>query len=200
VPAAERTTTVSVPPSLQLRLPPDYARLLRARERIRDRLSTCRADHGKLGAMETCIEKTRTNAIAHSGSADDIELGLRFDGETLTATIRDHGRGFGISSFDPTGDPCPNLDHGRDLFMIGVLHDDLRPHTYDGPVEEIREGFLAMGWEHQITFMGRSVIEFHDVEPLAQSLREAIVSFAGELKDDLQLLAVRRTGQGTEFQ
>jgi len=122
VPAAEHTTAVSAVPSLQLWLPSHPARLLRARERIRDHLSTCYVDHGKLGEIVTCID------------------GL--------VVARRHSVLFG------------------ERRLLDLLPD----------------------------------LEARDPEPLVRALREAIVSFAGELNDDLRLLAVRRTGQGTEFQ
>ncbi len=81
-----------------------------------------------------CVEEACTNAIRHSGAADDIEISLAFEAERLVAQVKDRGRGFDTASFDPTRKPDPSADHGRGLFIIAALMDSLELRL-DGGLE-----------------------------------------------------------------
>jgi PAS domain S-box-containing protein len=72
------------------------------------------------------VEEACTNAIRHSGSSDDIEIRLALEGGDLTAAVKDKGRGFDVESFDPERTPDPLLDHGRGLFLISQLCDEMQ--------------------------------------------------------------------------
>ena len=80
------------------------------------------------------IEEAFTNAIRHSGSEAAIEVFLAVETDHLEATVADRGRGFDIESFDPDRLPDPLLDHGRGLFLISRLCDELELRR-DGGLE-----------------------------------------------------------------
>jgi PAS domain S-box-containing protein len=126
------TTEAPVAPRLHFRLAPEPAHLSRARERIRDYLQQFCADQRAIDDVVLCCEEAATNAIRYSASNDPMEIDLSFDGSTLSATVRDHGQGFEISTFDPTHLPDPELDHGRGLFLIAQLTDELRLSCGEG--------------------------------------------------------------------
>jgi serine phosphatase RsbU (regulator of sigma subunit)/anti-sigma regulatory factor (Ser/Thr protein kinase) len=119
---SERT---SPSPRLRFRLAPDPAHLLRARERLREYLSGCCADARAVDDLVLAVEEACTNAIRHSGSPGEIEIALDFDAGHATATVKDTGRGFDVAAFDPERPPDPSLDHGRGLFLISRLCDDV---------------------------------------------------------------------------
>jgi PAS domain S-box-containing protein len=122
------------PPRLHFRVPPQPSHLLRARERLRDYLRQYCTERQVIDDVTLCVEEACTNAIRHCGSADDIEIVVRFTQTRLVATVKDHGRGFDVARFDPGVVPDPTLDHGRGLFIIAALMDSLELRV-DGGLE-----------------------------------------------------------------
>ena len=129
-----RVTPRTAPPRLHFRIPPEPSYLLRARERLRDYLRQYCAQRRLIDDMVLCVEEACANAIRHGGSPDDIEIALRFTRSRLVATVKDRGRGFDVASFDPEHSPDPGADHGRGLFIIARLMDDLELRL-DGGLE-----------------------------------------------------------------
>ena len=119
---------------LHFRLPLDPARLLRARQRIRDYLH----EHGVAGdvidAVVLSVEEAMTNAVRHSGAVADLEVHMGFEGGDLHATVEDKGAGFDVARFDRTRLPDPLAPGGRGLYLIAQLSDDMRLRR-DGGVE-----------------------------------------------------------------
>ena len=105
---------------------PEPSRLRRARERVRDYLTTHCGDERVVNDVVLAIEEACTNAIRHSGSQAEIEVVLAFEEGRLSATVKDHGRGFDVAAFDPERRPDPLLDHGRGLFLISRLCDEMQ--------------------------------------------------------------------------
>ena len=129
------TDQTSAPPRLHFSLAPEPARLLRARERIRDYLTAHCADQAIVNDIVLAIEEACTNAIRHSGSDEghrDPAALLRR--RAAGAAVKDEGRGFDVESFDSHQLPDPLLDHGRGLYLISSLCDELRLHR-DGGLE-----------------------------------------------------------------
>jgi len=112
------------PPRLEFNVPPSGAHLLRARERLRDYLTQYCAQRELIDDVVLCIEEACTNAIRHSGSDDDITVGLEFTDGRLVAVVKDRGRGFDVACFSPAL-PERMADHGRGLYIISSLMDDL---------------------------------------------------------------------------
>lgn len=74
----------SVPfPRLSFRVPLDPARLLRVRERVRDYLRMHCASLDDIDDVVLCVEEACANAIQHSGSTEDVEIEMTFEGERL---------------------------------------------------------------------------------------------------------------------
>ena len=123
--------TVS-PPRLAFTLPLDAARLLRARQRIRDYLHGHVRDGDAIDTVVLAVEEAMTNALRHSGARDDLEIHLRFEGDDLVAVVRDHGAGFDVDSFDPDRLPDPLAPAGRGLYLIARLTDEMELTSSDG--------------------------------------------------------------------
>ncbi|HMK92190.1 MAG TPA: PAS domain S-box protein [Thermoleophilia bacterium] len=121
-------------PQLRFRLPLDPARLLRARQRIRDYLYASGVLPAAIEPIVISLEEAMTNAVRHSGAEHDVEIGLRLDGRDLIAEVRDCGRGFDIATFDPAHTPDPTAPGGRGLYLMGRLMDDLQLRC-DGGLE-----------------------------------------------------------------
>jgi PAS domain S-box-containing protein len=112
------------PPRLEFRIPPAGSHLRRARERLRDYLGLYCDQRELVDDVVLCVEEACTNAIRHSGSRDDITIALEFADGDLVALVRDRGRGFATARLEPA---LPDLmaDHGRGLYIIASLMDDL---------------------------------------------------------------------------
>ena len=119
-----RTAPEPSPPRLEFKVPPRGAHLLRARERLRDYLTQYCAQRELIDDVVLCIEEACTNAIRHSGCDDDIMIGLEFTEGRLVATVKDRGQGFDVACFSPAL-PEGMADHGRGLYIIASLMDDL---------------------------------------------------------------------------
>ena len=129
--------TTSAPPRLHFSVAPEPSRLLRARERVRDYLTQHCADETVVNDVVLAIEEACANAIRHSECDKDIEIRLRLSGHTLHAVVKDRGRGFDVAAFDPQRVPDPTLDHGRGLFLISRLCDELRLKSAGGLTVEM---------------------------------------------------------------
>ena len=122
------------PSRLRFSVAPEASRLLRARERIRDYLTLHCADQKTINDVVLAIEEGCTNAIRHGGSAEDVEIHLAFEDDRLSISVKDRGHGFDVAAFDPEAVPDPLLDHGRGLFLMSKLCDEMELHL-DGGVE-----------------------------------------------------------------
>jgi PAS domain S-box-containing protein len=177
---------VNVGPRLRFCLAPDPAHLLRARERLRAYLSGYCAETRTVHDLVLAIEEACTNAIRHSGSQAEIEIALSFDDGHVIATVKDQGRGFDVAAFERDRVPDPTLDHGRGLFLISRLCDEVAL-TSDGGcevrlvkrdavaapgaaaafdpsgqptfLEEIDELFAAVDWEFRYLYVNRRFCE-----------------------------------------
>ena len=132
--SSETAKTHPAAPRLHFSVAPEPSRLLRARERIRDYLALYCPDETTVNDVVLAVEEACTNAIRHSGSDRDIEIRLRFKGNDLRATVNDSGRGFDVASFDPHKVPDPLLDHGRGLYLMSRLCDQMEL-SCDGGLE-----------------------------------------------------------------
>jgi PAS domain S-box-containing protein len=118
-------TPQTTAPRLHFRVPPEPSHLLRARERIRDYLEQHCSERQVSDDLVMCIEEAATNVIRHSGSDEHFEISLKFAHGDLVAEVRDHGAGFEIARFDPEIVPDVSQDHGRGLFLVSRLCDEM---------------------------------------------------------------------------
>ena len=129
---ADTSKKTTAPPRLHFSLAPEPSRLLRARERIRDYLTPYSSDQRVVNDVVLAIEEACTNAIRHSGSDRAIEILIEIGAGKVQATVRDEGRGFDVDAFDPELTPDPLLDHGRGLFLMARLCDELELNRNGG--------------------------------------------------------------------
>jgi serine phosphatase RsbU (regulator of sigma subunit)/anti-sigma regulatory factor (Ser/Thr protein kinase) len=112
-------------PRLSFHVPLDPARLLRVRERVRDYLRMHCASLDDIDDVILCVEEACANAIQHSGSPEDLEIEMAFEGDRLSVRITDHGCGFDVDSFDPRREPDITALGGRGLYVIAKVMDEL---------------------------------------------------------------------------
>jgi PAS domain S-box-containing protein len=120
------------PSRLLIRVAPDPTHLLRARERLRDYLYQYCCDDEAVEQVVLAVDEACTNALRHSGSEAELEIGLGFEADDLVVQVRDHGRGFDTTRYDPEKAPDPLANDGRGLYLIGRLMDRLELRSDDG--------------------------------------------------------------------
>ena len=125
---------VLTPSRLLIRVTPEPTHLLRARERLRDYLDQQCADEGAIDQVVLAVDEACTNALRHSRTEQEIEIRLGFEADDLVAEVRDHGRGFDVTSFDPGKMPDPMANDGRGLYMISRLVDEMQLDSDGGLV------------------------------------------------------------------
>lgn len=113
-----------VPDRLRFSLPSQPWQLFAARRRIRTHLQLSPLLPEEIQDVVLCIEEACTNAMRHSGTTDDIDLELRFEGLDLIATVRDHGMGLDMGAIAPDVMPDPLATGGRGLFLMSRLMDE----------------------------------------------------------------------------
>ena len=118
-------TIDSTAPVLRFSVAPEPSHLLRARERLRDYLRLHCADQDLVSDVVLCLEEACTNAIRHSGTSDEMQVELRFEGDQLLCQVSDHGKGFDVAAFDPEAAPDVLATGGRGLYIIGQLMDEM---------------------------------------------------------------------------
>jgi len=102
------------------------------RLRLRTHLQLSPLNPKQIDDVVLAIEEACTNAVRHSGSADNIEIDLGFEGADLFVVVRDHGHGFDLSRFRPEELPDLLSDGGRGLFLMAKLVDDLELRVHGG--------------------------------------------------------------------
>ncbi len=119
-------------PELRFELPLEPARLLRARERIRDYLRLLCTDDAVIDDVVFCLTEACTNVIRHSGASAAMDVSVRFTGDAVVTEVVDRGRGFDIDALDLTRLPDVMGTGGRGLFLMARLMDELHVEVDHG--------------------------------------------------------------------
>ncbi len=81
-----------------------------------------------------CMEEACKNAIRFSGTDRDIDVTVGVSGSVVHLVIRDHWAGFEPAPVDVSHKPDPLEQHGRGLFLLHSLMDDVRVERDRGAV------------------------------------------------------------------
>ena len=109
--------------SLQPR--PEAAREVRAS--LSELLVKNAVDNAATSAALLCIEEALTNAISHaSDRRARIGVSVQIDHGDLRIEVRDRGVGFDLSGRDLAAKPDLESEHGRGLFLMQQLLEDLQ--------------------------------------------------------------------------
>ncbi len=132
-------------PILRLRLP-----LTRpAARRLRAASSAHLAAHGVPSAVADEVllaaDEAFINAFMHSGDvAGAVEVRVEVRDEHILVEIRDQGCGFDAAAVDVASVPDPLLPHGRGLFLIYHLMDQVEVRSHEsepGTLVRMVKGF-----------------------------------------------------------
>jgi anti-sigma regulatory factor (Ser/Thr protein kinase)/GAF domain-containing protein len=122
------------PPRQRFAVAPEPYRLARLRARLRDYLERYCTDGNAIWNVVLCVEEACTNAVRHSGSPAEIEVFVGFGGDGLQVVVKDRGHGFDTGRFDPEALPDPEAEHGRGLYLMAHLADEMALRS-DGGLE-----------------------------------------------------------------
>ena len=121
VPLEEETGHVL---DMQLPLRRDAAGTVRLR--LRSLLEAHQLPRGTAEAIVLATEEACINAIMHSGDTDGgMRVSAVVRGADVVVEVSDGGCGFDVPPFDSQSVPDPMLAHGRGLFLIHCLMDDV---------------------------------------------------------------------------
>ena len=110
---------------LQLPLRRDAAGTVRLR--LRSLLAAHQLPMGTAEAIVLATEEACINAIMHSGDTDGgMRVSAEVRGPDVVVEVSDGGCGFDVPFFDSRSVPDPLLAHGRGLFLIHCLMDEVR--------------------------------------------------------------------------
>ena len=87
-------------------------------------------DETKLSGLLLAVTEAVTNAIIHANKCDEtkkVQVNVTKNGNTLTITIKDEGKGFDPSKVpDPTSPENLLKDSGRGLYLMKIYSDELK--------------------------------------------------------------------------
>ena len=87
-------------------------------------------DETKLSGLLLAVTEAVTNAIIHANKCDEtkkVQVNVTNNGNTLTITIKDEGKGFDPSKVpDPTSPENLLKDSGRGLYLMKIYSDELK--------------------------------------------------------------------------
>ena len=86
--------------------------------------------------ISLAVTEAVSNAVQYgspAGEADTVEVSVMQNGPRLIITVRDHGRPF-TPPTPSLPDPAAFAEHGRGLFLMQQLMDDVRFSRDDGTV------------------------------------------------------------------
>jgi PAS domain S-box-containing protein len=169
-------------------LPPDPARLLRARHRVADHLLENGVRRSAAEDVVLATHEAMANAVRHGGTQEPFEVRLAFEGDHVVVRVADRGRGFDAAAFDPDREPDPWEEGGRGLSIMSRLMDGLEIETGEGTevrmvrrdvfdgvpgvsghaearlrpsIEEVPEAFTTLDWDYRITFANRYALDLY---------------------------------------
>jgi serine/threonine-protein kinase RsbW len=109
--------------SVRLNLPREVDSVPAVRRLLRCALSAFQVDRQDGDDLELALTEACANVVKHATGADGIEVRLDVAEDRCAIDVADNGAGFDASA---VGEPEPNSERGRGLFLIRALSDNVR--------------------------------------------------------------------------
>ena len=109
--------------SVRLNLPREVESVPAVRRLLRCALSAFQVDRQDGDDLELALTEACANVVRHATGADGIEVRLDVAENRCAIDVADNGAGFDANA---VGDPDPGGEHGRGLFLIKALSDNVR--------------------------------------------------------------------------
>jgi serine/threonine-protein kinase RsbW len=114
--------------SVRLNLPREVGSLPAVRRLLRCALAVLHVDRQSGADLEIALTEACANVIEHAAGADKFEVRLDVAEDHCAIDVLDNGTGFDASSAG-TDPPAAESEHGRGLFLIKALSDNVRMHS-----------------------------------------------------------------------
>ncbi|WP_229715698.1 ATP-binding protein [Mangrovihabitans endophyticus] len=111
--------------SVRLNLPCEVDSVPAVRRLLRCALGVLHVDRQYGADLELALTEACGNVVKHASGADKFEVSLEVADDRCAIDVRDNGTGFDIG--EAAGDdPGADSEHGRGLFLIRALSDNVR--------------------------------------------------------------------------
>jgi serine/threonine-protein kinase RsbW len=109
--------------TVRLDLPREAGSVPAARRLLRSALAVLHVNQSAGEDLEIAVTEACANVVRHATGAQTFEVSLDVGEEHCSIDVRDEGPGF-----DPgiAGAPDPGSEHGRGLFLIRALSENVR--------------------------------------------------------------------------
>jgi serine/threonine-protein kinase RsbW len=116
--------------SVRLHLPREAESVPAVRRLLRCALSILHVDRQSGADLEIALTEACANVVKHADGADKFEVLLNVAADRVAIDVVDNGNGFDAAGLDAAGDgapaPAAEGEHGRGLFLIRALSDNVR--------------------------------------------------------------------------
>ncbi|MGX6607624.1 ATP-binding protein, partial [Micromonosporaceae bacterium Da 78-11] len=114
--------------SVRLNLPREVDSVPAVRRLLRCALSVLHVDRDSGADLELALTEACANVVKHATGADKIEVHLDVAEDRCSIDVLDNGTGFD-SHLATDESPAANSEHGRGLFLIKALAENVRMHS-----------------------------------------------------------------------
>ncbi len=117
---------------LRLSLPPRRASARRLRLSLRAFLSSHDVPRATIDEVLLAADEAFINAFMHAGDVDGaVTIQAQVRADRILVEIRDRGCGFDVEALDIAAIPDPLVAHGRGLFIIHQVMDQVEVRSND---------------------------------------------------------------------
>jgi anti-sigma regulatory factor (Ser/Thr protein kinase) len=127
----ERARSVNPGPELTLQLPLARASARQLRVALAEHLAARRVPRGATRDVLLAADEAFVNAFMHGGDVEGtVTVRADVHSNRVSVTICDDGCGFDIDALDVRSRPDPQSAHGRGLFLIHHLMDEVEVRSH----------------------------------------------------------------------
>ena len=126
--------------SVRLNLPREVDSVPAVRRLLRCALAILHADRQAGADLEIALTEACANVVKHASGADKIEVRLDVAEDRCAIDVLDNGAGFDA---ELAGEVSPSAEHGRGLFLIRALGENVRMQSTprDGSLIHFEKSF-----------------------------------------------------------
>jgi serine/threonine-protein kinase RsbW len=114
--------------SVRLNLPREADSVPAVRRLLRCALAILRVDRQSGADLEIALTEACANVVKHATGADKFEVRLDVAADRCAIDVLDNGSGFDAATIGDAA-PATRGEHGRGLFLIRALSDNVRMHS-----------------------------------------------------------------------
>ena len=111
--------------SVRLNLPREVDSVPAVRRLLRCALAILHVDRQSGADLELALTEACANVVKHASGSDGFEVRLDVGDDGCAIDVLDNGAGFDAEAMDG-GSPATGSEHGRGLFLIRALSDNVR--------------------------------------------------------------------------